>query len=67
MLSSTPDEAVYGVPRLVGASDEDRDLNEGAMEEDLELEWLCIVPGRLDDTSGGRSRTEGGDMDSLLM
>lgn len=60
------DEAVYGVPRDVGASEEDLDLNEGAMDEDRELEWLCIVPGRLD-TSGGRSRREGGDIDRLLM
>lgn len=54
------------MPRLVGANDEDRDLNDGAMEDDLELEWLCIVPGLLDDTRGGRSRTDGGDMDNLL-
>jgi len=66
MLSSMFDEAVYGVPRDVGASDEDRDRNDGAIEEDRELEWLCIVPGRLDETRGGRSRIDGGDTERLL-
>ncbi len=41
--------------------DEDRDRNEGAIDEDRELEWLCMVPGLLEGTSGGRSRIEGGD------
>jgi hypothetical protein len=66
MLSSIFDEAVYGVPRDVGASEEDRDLNDGAIDDDRELEWLCIVPGLLE-TRGGRSRSEGGDIDRLLM
>jgi len=46
---------------VVGAMDEDRDRNEGAIDEDRELEWLCMVPGLLEGTSGGRSRIEGGD------
>lgn len=66
MLSSMPDEAVYGVPRDVGARDEDRERNEGAIDEDRELEWLCIVPGPLEGTRGGRSLMDGGDTDRLL-
>jgi len=66
MLSSTLDDAVYGVPREVGASDDDRDLRDGAIDEDRELEWLCIVPGLLDGTRGGRSRMDGGDTDRPL-
>ena len=61
-----PEEAVYGVPRDVGARDEDRDRSDGAIDDDRELEWLCIAPGRLEDTRGGRSRIEGGDTDRLL-
>jgi hypothetical protein len=56
-------EAVYGVPRLVGAREDDRERNEGAIDDERLLEWLCIVPGRLEDeeTRGGRSRRDGGE------
>jgi hypothetical protein len=66
MLSSMFDDAVKGVPREVGASDEDLDRSDGAIDDDRELEWLCIVPGLSDETKGGRSRSEGGDTDLLL-
>ena len=66
MLSSTLDEAVYGVPREVGAMEDDLDRIDGATEDDRELEWLCIVPGLLEETRGGRSRIDGGDTDRPL-
>lgn len=66
MLSSMFEAAADGVPREIGATDEDRERSEGAIEDDRELEWLCMVPGRLEETKGGRSRTDGGDTDRLL-
>jgi len=56
-----------GVPRDVGAREEDRDVVLGAREDDREDEVLWVpvvfeVPERM---SGGRSRIDGGDIDLL--
>lgn len=50
---------------MVGANEEDLDLDDGAREDDLELEWLCMVPAVPDRIKGGKSRIEGGEMERL--
>jgi hypothetical protein len=66
MLSSIYEVLLWGVPRDVGASDEDRVL--GARDEERDEEGQCElmvleVPVRI---RGGRSRADGGDIDRLL-
>lgn len=56
-----------GVPRVVGATDEDLDREDGASDEDRELEWLCMVVEVPDLISGGRSLIDGGEIDLLWL
>lgn len=52
---------------MVGARDDDLDRDDGANDDDRELEWLCRVFEVPDLISGGRSRIDGGEIDLLWL
>jgi hypothetical protein len=70
MWSSMFDELVTGVPAvlILGASDEDRDELLGAREDerDEELLWPNVFAAPERD-NGGRSRSEGGEWERLVV
>lgn len=52
---------------MVGATEDDLDREEGASDEERELEWLCMAVELPDRINGGRSLTEGGEIDLLWL